>query len=72
MQKYCSNCKKITRHKYKYIGKVDKDTDDDNLGGCLMIIITFGLYLLLQSSSRKMYDKTCSKCGKTQYGVYKW
>ena len=70
MRKYCNQCNKITRHKYKYIGK-EENTGDDSLGGCLMIILSFGLTLLIHSSSQKLYNKTCSKCGKTVYGVPK-
>ena len=68
MKKYCSYCRKVTRHKYKYVGTVKHD---DGFGGCIMTILTCGLWLFISGNTTKLYDESCSKCGATAYGVRK-
>ena len=75
MRKHCHNCNKITRHKYKYIGREDSNVDDDGALGCLMIIMTGGLWLIFESffqhNTTKLYDRSCPNCGYTKHGVRK-
>ncbi len=76
MRKFCFRCKKITRHKFKYIGREDsyKSNGEDALG-CLYIILSGGLWLIIElfirDGDRKLYDRSCSECGHTEHGVPK-
>lgn len=74
MRKHCLYCKKITRHKYKYIGREDSNNSTGAFG-CLLIILTGGLWLIIElfflDGDTKLYDRSCSKCGHTEYGVHK-
>ena len=79
MRKFCFKCKKIKRHKFKYIGTEDSHKSDEGADekfiGCLLIIISGGLWLILEWLTpdyvRKLYDRSCSECGHTEHGVPK-